>query len=395
MASIETRPRSNGTCAYRVVWWCPDAKKRDSMTFDDETEAERAKKLLDATGGRLTDATKAMDAIRKKVPTIADIIEDYVEHLTGIETRTKKDYRGYARNHINPYIGAFPIDHDDLDKLAARWVNDRWDEGEGMGGKTLRNVHAFLSSAIGSAVPKYRPDNPFHGQRLPEYVQEEMCFLTHGEFSLLLSQIPEFYKLVVTFLVSTGLRWGELVALNVGDLDLLASTSSVRVTKAIKRADNGHYVGTTKTRKGRRTVSIPPSLIPQLASLTFNREQDAPLFTGPRGARLRENNFRDRVWSLAVARANAERDVDGKYIPIALRLNKEPRIHDLRHTHASWQIAADVDLPTLQKRLGHESYSTTVDVYGHLDPRQLERSADAAEASLQAVMPRKQVQYSE
>ncbi|RSN66153.1 site-specific integrase [Amycolatopsis sp. WAC 04182] len=325
-----------------------------------------------------------MAAIRKKVPTIAAIIEDYVEHLTGIETRTKKDYRGYARNHINPYLGAFPIDHDGLDKLAAKWVNDRWDEGEGMGGKTLRNVHSFLSAAIGSAVPKYRPDNPFHGQRLPEYVTEEMVFLTHGEFSLLLSKVRDYYKPAVRFLVSTGLRWGEFAALNVGDLDLARSTPSVRVVKAVKRADNGHYVGTTKTRRGKRTVSIPPSLVPELAALTFNRTQDEPLFAGPKGARLRENNFRDRVWKKAVVAANADRDEDGRFVPLALRLNKTPRIHDLRHTHASWQIADDVDLPTLQRRLGHESYQTTVDIYGHLDPRQLKRSADAAEASLRA-----------
>lgn len=385
MASIEKRERSDGTIAYRVVWRDPDTKKKDSLTCDDKAEAERAEKFLNANGQRLSDAIRAINAIKKNVPTIADIIEHHIEHLTGIEKRTKKDYRGYARNHINPYIGVFPIDHEHLDDLAKKWVNDR-DEG-GMGGKTLRNVHALLSAAIGSAVPRHRPDNPFFKLRLPEYVQEEMVFLTTGEFSLLLSKIPEQHRLVIRFLVSTGLRWGELVALNVGDLNLLDDTPSVRVFKAIKRAEHGKYIGTTKTRRGRRTVSIPPSLVPELADITFGKAADEALFVGARGARLRENNFRDRVWKKAVTAANAERDADGLFIPRALRLNKQPRIHDLRHTHVSWQISAGVDLPTLQRRLGHESYDTTVDVYGHLDPSQLKRSADAAEASLRAATP--------
>jgi integrase len=382
MASIEKRERSDGTLAYRVVWRDPDTRKKDHLTFDDRGDAERSVKFLNANGQRLSDVIRAIKAIKDKVPTIADIIEKHIEGLTGIEHRTRKDYRSMARLHINPHIGHHPINHDHLDDLAKKWVNDRAEEG--MGGKTLRNVHALLSAAIGSAVPKHRPDNPFFKLRLPEYVQEEMCFLTTGEFSLLLSKVPDQHKLVVTFLVSTGLRWGELVALTVGDLDLMATTPSVRVVKAVKRDREGHYVGTTKTRKGRRTVSVPRSLVPELTSLTFGRAPTDPLFATANGARLRENNFRDRVWKRAVTAANAEHDQDGNFVPRALRLNKHPRIHDLRHTHASWQIAAGVDLPTLQQRLGHESYNTTVDVYGHLDPSQLKRSADAAEASLRA-----------
>ena len=387
MASIEPRTRKDGTAGYRVVWRDPDTKKKDSLTFEDEAEAKSAVKFLDANGQRLTDALRAMESIRKKVPTIAAIIEDYVEHLTGIEARTKKDYRSYARNHINPYLGAFPVDVENLDKLAARWVNDRWDDGEGMGGKTLRNVHSFLSAAIGSAVPKYRADNPFHGMKLPEYTPDEMVFLTKGEFSLLISKVPDYYKTAIRFLVSTGLRWGEFSALTVGDLDLMGDTPTVRVTKAIKRADNGTYVGTTKTRRGRRTVSLPESLVPELAGLTFGKATDDVLFTGPKGAALRENNFRDRVWKRAIAAANAERDEDGLPVPRELRLNKEPRIHDLRHTHASWLISAGVDLPTVQRRLGHESITTTVDRYGHLDPDQLKRASDATNAALLAATP--------
>ncbi|MFI1865595.1 tyrosine-type recombinase/integrase [Streptomyces jumonjinensis] len=42
------------------------------------------------------------------------------------------------------------------------------------------------------------------------------------------------------------------------------------------------------------------------------------------------------------------------------------RIHDLRHSHTAWLIAGKVPLPAIQARLGHESITTTIDVYGHL-----------------------------
>ena len=43
-------------------------------------------------------------------------------------------------------------------------------------------------------------------------------------------------------------------------------------------------------------------------------------------------------------------------------------MHDLRHSHASWLIAAGVPLPIIQYRLGHESIKTTSDRYGHMLP---------------------------
>lgn len=49
-----------------------------------------------------------------------------------------------------------------------------------------------------------------------------------------------------------------------------------------------------------------------------------------------------------------------------LDMTPAPRIHDLRHTFASWAIQAGVPLPVIQRQLGHESIQTTVDTYGHL-----------------------------
>jgi integrase len=77
---------------------------------------------------------------------------------------------------------------------------------------------------------------------------------------------------------------------------------------------------------------------------------------------------------------------DGSPDPDAPRLTKRPRVHDLRHTHASWMIAAGTDLFVLQRRLGHESITTTTETYAHLLPDQQRAAADAAGRALSGLL---------
>ena len=67
-------------------------------------------------------------------------------------------------------------------------------------------------------------------------------------------------------------------------------------------------------------------------------------------------------------------------------LTKKPRVHDLRHTNASWLIQAGVPLTVIQRHLGHESIQTTSDRYGHLDRRSSRVVADVVGKALK---PRK------
>ena len=70
---------------------------------------------------------------------------------------------------------------------------------------------------------------------------------------------------------------------------------------------------------------------------------------------VRAQNFHSNAWGPALAKATEK------------GLTKKPRVHDLRHTNASWLIQAGVPLTVIQRHLGHESIQTTSDRYGHLD----------------------------
>jgi integrase len=145
----------------------------------------------------------------------------------------------------------------------------------------------------------------------------------------------------------------------------------VRIAKAAKwnATSRTRDVGPTKTRRSRRVVTLPAEVVTALEPLV-DRPAGDRLFLAPRGGHIRHKP----VWDAWVdARKKAKLDA-----PL-------PRIHDLRHTHVAWLIAAGVPLPVIQRRLGHESIKTTIDRYGHLLP---ELEAAATEAASLAMRPR-------
>ncbi|WP_197060656.1 tyrosine-type recombinase/integrase [Arthrobacter sp. L77] len=95
------------------------------------------------------------------------------------------------------------------------------------------------------------------------------------------------------------------------------------------------------------------------------------LSVGPQGGRVRDKLFWCHRWVLAVRRAQA----DGP--------GTTPRIHDLRHTRASWLIQDGQSLFSVSTRLGHCSTDTTECIYRHLMPDGLQGAAHASQRALQ------------
>lgn len=371
MAYIRERSTAAGT-SWQVCWREGGrAGTQRTATCPTEDDAKKVKALVDVYG-YLPDQAVAPSATR---PTFGQALAAHLEQLTGVDKRTVADYRRIAKSRFELLEG---LDVADIDRaLVARMMN-AWVEQD-ISSKTIANARGLLSAVFKTAVrDKHIETNPCEGMRLPrhdEHELEDMVLLTPAEFDLLLAQVGEHWRMPVRFLVETGIRWGELVALDVGDVNPLRR--QVRITKAVKRDENGgFYIGPPKTRRARRTVTLPPSLLTDLQPL-LERKASAPLFVTPQSrARLRYSNFRTRVWGPALDRATDEEKLGRKALAV------RPRIHDLRHTHASWLIDAGVDIVAVSRRLGHESITTTVNTYGHLTERQKDAAADAIERAL-------------
>jgi len=383
MASVRERRRSDGTRSFAVLWRDPVTGRQTSLTYDDERDARVAKELIEAAGGHAAEAARIAEAVRAPGPLVRDVVAEHIDLLTGVGADTRSHYRGQLAAHIAPVLGAYPVAALTY-RYIAGWVRLMGEKG--LAPKTIANVHGLLSAAMTTAVRLgYRADNPCVGVVLPKSVatRDEMTVLTRDEFALLLSKVSGFYQPLVLTLVATGLRWGEATALTAGDVDLAARPATLRVTKAWKRdADRRWYVGPPKTKRARRTVSLPDELVDVLLPLVAAKASDELLFTNTVGKQLSSSRFWTTTWTPALDAACKPTLADGSPDPDASRLTKRPRVHDLRHTHASWMIAAGTDLFVLQRRLGHESITTTTETYAHLLPDQQRAAADAASRAM-------------
>lgn len=358
MAFIRTRQRKDGTSTYGVTYrMAGRGSRQSSLTFLDEGTAKRFAALVDAFGPEqalakadIRDAQRTLSTL-----TVAEYLDRHIKSLSGVEKKTVSEYERYATRDIGPALGAIPLSKLTRDDVAG-WVNAMRDDGAA--GGTIQNKHGFLSGVLKRAVEDgHLAGNPCEGVRLPRTEQKEMVFLTRDEYGLLKAAFSDYYRPLVEFLVASGCRASEALALRPSDVNRAENT--VRVTRAWKRAGSGYELGPPKTPKSRRTINVPASVLDQL---DYDHEW---LFVGSNGGPVRLYSWRANVWYKSLRKAQR----DG--------LSKSPRLHDLRHTCASWMIQAGVPLPVIQAHMGHESIKTTVDLYGHLDRSSHVAAADA------------------
>jgi integrase len=334
-----------------------------SVSWDNPVQAEQFDNLVKQVGPTRAREICKIAASSLHETTVRAFLEKHNESLAGLESGTVARYRAYVRNDIGKALGDIPLHALSRDDIAG-WINQM--VADEVSGKTIKNKRDYLSGALKAAVSAGQlPKNPCEGVRAPRWDREEMTFLTRDEFQLLLAAIPPYWKPLVEFLVASGCRWSEATALKPGAVD--RSTGTVRVTKAWKNVAGGHTLGVPKTRKSVRTINVATSVLDKLDYtgewLFTNSGKDNRPDANP-GGPVRLASFHANVWRPAIARAKK----DG--------LAKTPRVHDLRHTCASWLMQAGRPLPSVQAHLGHESIQTTSDVYGHLDRSSGKGNAD-------------------
>lgn len=359
MRQVREYLTADGQRRYRVRYRL--GKTQTSTTFLKRADAQTFATILDAGG--VADALAWIDARdnRMSAITFADWFDAYVRQLTGVTDRTRGDYHSLRRRYLAE-LDTLPLGL--ISRGHVTGIVNRLDR-EGRSAKTIAQTVHLLSTCLGRAVKDgHITANPCEDVRLPtKSSSTQPRFLTHEEAGLLLSHTPEHYRPLVTFLFGTGMRWSEVTALEARHVDLAAGT--VRVEQAWKRLPGkGFVIGDPKTQRSKRTVNAAvPALVAVEPLLRRPRDQ---VFLTHSGGPVRHANFFNNVWRPTCERAG---------------FDPHPRIHDARHSHASWLISDGKSLEQVQDQLGHESILTTRKVYGHLLPAlgvEVGRSASAA-----------------
>lgn len=154
----------------------------------------------------------------------------------------------------------------------------------------------------------------------------------------------------------TGMRQGELLALTPQDID--GARREISVTKTYTQLNGEDIISTPKTKKSLRRISIPKFLLDEV-NIYIKSSRIRP------ECRLFERTHHYLLYKLN--RGCKESGV------------KKIRTHDLRHSHVSLLINAGFSPLDIAERVGHESVSTTLDVYAHLFPDQQQMLTDRLE----------------
>jgi len=363
MASIDRR---NGH--YRVRYRTPDGQGR-SKSFRKRADADRFAASIEADKARGAFVDPAFGRI-----TLGQFVDDhYRPTMHALELTTKARDESYLRTHVLPAFGRRPlssIDH----ASCQQWVNE-------LAGRrapaTVVKAAQIMAKVMKTAVrARWIPYNPMADVVLPSVADPEDTYLTPAQVATLaeaMTEVAPRYRVLIWLGCYGGPRIGELLALRWTDLDERRRTMTI-ARKVVEVSGAGMIEGPTKTKAGRRTLTLPRSVWSEVEQHgeRFAGRSDL-VITTEAGQQVRANNLRRREWAAAAVAAGLgryERRPDGTPHYVGLKF------HDMRHTAVSLWVAAGATDLEVAKWAGHRSAAFTKSRYAHLFPEYGEELAD-------------------
>jgi integrase len=294
MAYVRTNERLSGDPSYTVMWRTGGSRTGQTQreTFDDEETAKRFRDLVNGHGQQWPPGwVKGEGFVESDEPPMPDsekfsvYAHAYAGLLTDISGHTRTNYTRFIDNHMIPWFGELSVS-DRGSRLTrdhvSQWILDLQNGRPGplhpagavrraYAPKTIANLHGLLYSIFQSAVsadPALRDSNPCSHTRLPKGndTEDDEVFLEPEEYALLREHVRADAVDIVDALVSTGLRWGEVTALQPRDFTFASKRPTLRVQRAWKRhGEGGTFLGAPKTKKSRRTLVLTPEQVPTTA----------------------------------------------------------------------------------------------------------------------------------
>lgn len=314
--------------------------KEISKTFFTQDEAVRWKK----------EQERALERGEWIDPSLSSVnfsawASEWMKGKTDAAPSTMLGYSKLLQNHLVPEFGSqrlTSITHNSI----SQWVKRKVDTGTGL--VVIKRAHSLLRQILNGAMLDGRLSrNPAVGVPLPRTKPKEKQVLTLSQLQELAEACKE-YAVFVLLAGTTGLRWGELAALQCKDISILNRT--VSVTKGYTKGLRGETIVTSTKTHQNRTVPVAKEVLKSLSEIISMKSPDSHLFEMPGGGPLEYNNFQNRVFRPAVKK-------------VGLR---GISFHSLRHTTASLLISQGTPITTVAGILGHASTQMTLNVYGHL-----------------------------
>lgn len=291
----------------------------------------------------------------------ADFVDVYMEDKKPrIRYNTLRSKEYIIRDKILPFFKNFSVCDIGVTDVV-QWQNEllrfRDEEGKPYAPTYLRTIQNQLNAIFNHACSYYGlSKNPaVLAGKMGKQKSKEMQFWTQEEylaFSEAMKSKPiSFYAFEILYW--TGIREGELIALEVGDFDFKKKT--LTINKSLQRINKEDVITDPKTDKGIRTIDLPDFLCDEVEDyigMLYKADKDSRLF------------------HISKSYLHHEMDRGCKASGV-----KRIRIHDLRHSHVAHLIELGFSPVDIADRMGHESMAVTLN-YAHLYPSKGKAMAD-------------------
>lgn len=297
-------------------------------------------------------------------------LKDYAE--VNIKPSTLYGYKSCLNAHILPRFKDYKlidITVYELEKFynELRKTKSRNPDADGnynlLSESVVRHQHSLLCIMLNTAVKwDFISFNPCLKLTKPPTVsRKEMQFYDESELKSLFQHLEYedlTFKTAIYLLTLGGMRRGECLGLFWEYVDFDKKTITIK-NNLLNIREKGVYLDTPKTQKSKRTISLPDICFELLEELKTKQELLKDMF----GSEWMQTDY-------------VFKDENGNYFNpsrlsrqwkafISKHKLKSIRLHDLRHTCATYLLSNNVPIATVSKKLGHSNIYTTLDVYTH------------------------------
>ncbi|HFI0943358.1 TPA: tyrosine-type recombinase/integrase [Streptococcus suis] len=362
--------KKDGSIVYRAsVYLGVDAitGKKVKTNVTGRTKKEVKNKTQQAIATFKTDGTtRYQSATITNYQELAELWWNSYKHT--VKPNTRGNVKTLLNRHVIPLFGAYKLDKLTTPLLQSIVIKlaDKANIGEAGAYLHYDKIHALNKRILQyGVVMQVLPYNPAREVILPrnakkatrkkvKHFNDEQLkqFLDYLD-SLDLSRYRNLYEVTLyKFLLATGCRINEVLALHWSDIDL--NNATVSITKTLNRYGS---INSPKSNASIRDIDIDSQTVAMLKE--YRRRQTQEAWTLGRSETVVFSDF---------IHDYPEDKTLGNRLTTRLRNIGLPNIgfHGFRHTHASLLLNSGIPYKELQHRLGHSRISMTMDIYSHL-----------------------------